>query len=166
MTHYRCGEKYGRSEEAVDPVMGIHGLIIVSEPDAWMINLIPKTGVHLIDHGPTFTFHDFIIPAQSGTSAEFKTFKQSLISQFEYGKEMEFLKKHKAQKISGRYELAIDDYKIEMSTKGETEIPYRLTIFKGKSQIVNLQYDEFKTDLSFEPLLFVPPPDIKISEQN
>ena len=165
VTHYRSGEKYGRTEEAVDSVMGIHGLIIVNEPDSWMINLISRTGVHERDGGPTFVCHDPIVGPEGRTDADLNAFTHSLISKFEFGKEMEFLKNHQAKKLSNHYELTIEGYKIEMFTKGETQIPYQLKIFKGESQLY-LQYDEYKTDLPFDPLLFVPPTDVKISEQN
>jgi len=172
---YRMGEKYNRSEEAPDPVLGIHGLIIINEPDAWMINLMDKTGTHMVDGGPTYVVHDYIVspPDPNKSQAEFKAFKTSSISGFEFGKEMEFLKKHKAKKsgplsISGvsydRYELTIDGYSIEMLAKNGTEIPYQLKISKEQSQISYLQYDTYRTDLQPDLSLFKPPAGIEISE--
>src|SRR5438045_7621317 len=38
-TIYIAGDSYSRVEEEPDREHGIHGLIIVSEPDSWMINL-------------------------------------------------------------------------------------------------------------------------------
>jgi len=164
-TDYRSGEKYGRTEEAPDPALKIHGLIIVNEPDAWIINLMTKTGIHDLDGGPTYIFHAPIVGFEGKSQAEFQAFKSLLISKFEFGKEMEFLKTYKAKKLSDHYELIIDDYRIELFPKAGTEIPYRLKIFKGKSQISYLQYDEYKTDLPLDLSLFTPPPGIKISER-
>ena len=172
-TLYRMGEKYNRSEEAPDPVLGIHGLIIINEPDAWMINLMDKTGTHMVDGGPTYVVHDCIVSPSSKSQAEFQAFKASSISGFEFGKEMEFLKKHKAKKsgplsIGGvsydRYELTIDDYSIEMFAKNGAEIPYQLKISKEQSQISYLQYDTYRTDLQPDLSLFKPPAGIEISE--
>ena len=53
-TMWRAGTKYARIEEAPDTANGIHGLLIVNEPDAWMINLFEKSGRHMVDPGPTF----------------------------------------------------------------------------------------------------------------
>jgi hypothetical protein len=46
---YRLGKLYARVEEAEDKARGIHGLVVVSSPDSWMINLADGTGRHLID---------------------------------------------------------------------------------------------------------------------
>ena len=172
-TLYRMGEKYNRSEEAPDPVLGIHGLIIINEPDAWMINLMDKTGTHMVDGGPTYVVHDCIVSPRNKSQAELQAFKASSISGFEFGKEMEFLKKHKAKKsgslsIDGvscdRYELPIDGYLIELFAKNGTEIPYQLKISKEQSQISYLQYDTYRTDLQPDLSLFKPPAGIEISE--
>src|SRR5271154_3426713 len=48
-TIWRVGRKYGRIEEVPDPILGIHGLLICNEPDAWMINLVDKSGKHIVD---------------------------------------------------------------------------------------------------------------------
>jgi hypothetical protein len=166
ITLYRFGKKYGRIEEAPDSVLKIHGLIIVDEPDAWMINLITKTGVHMVDSGPTYEFHDLIVSPHAKTQAEFRTFTSLPINKFQFGKEVEFLKTYKAEKLSDHYELIIDGYTIELFPKAGTEIPYQLKIFKGEPLISYLQYDEYKTDLPLDLSLFAPPPGIKISEQS
>jgi hypothetical protein len=170
---YRMGEKYNRSEEAPDPVLGIHGLIIMNEPDAWMINLMDKTGTHMVDGGPTYVVHDCIVSPPNKSQAEFQAFTTSSISGFEFGKEMEFLKKHKAKKsgplsIGGvscdRYELTIDGYLIDLFAKNGTETPYQLKVSKEQTQISYLRYDTYRTDLQPDLSLFKPPAGIKISE--
>jgi hypothetical protein len=52
-TIYIGGDRYSRVEEQLDAAHGIHGLIIVSEPDSWMINLVDNTARH-IDGWKTF----------------------------------------------------------------------------------------------------------------
>jgi hypothetical protein len=59
---YRAGSQYCRIEEAPDPDNGIHGLLIINEPDAWMVNLLKKTAQHTVDHGPTFNCRLPIFP--------------------------------------------------------------------------------------------------------
>jgi hypothetical protein len=174
-TLYRMGEKYNRLEEAPDPVLGIHGLIIINEPDAWMINLMDKTGTHMVDGGPTYVVHDYIVspPDPIKSQAEFQAFETNSISGFEFGKEMEFLKKHKAKKsgplsIDGvscdRYELPIDGYLIELFAKNGTETPFQLKVSKEQTQISYLRYDTYRTDLQPDLSLFKPPAGIEISE--
>lgn len=174
-TLYRIGIKYNRIEESPDAVLRIHGLIISDEPDGWMINLMDKSGIHMIDGGPTYEVHDSIVspPDPNESQAQFQSFTKSRISGFEFGHEMEFLRKNKA-KTSGplligrvacdRYELTIDDYAIEMFVKSGTEIPYWLRVTKERTEIRCLQYDFYKADLPPDFSLFKPPVGIKISE--
>jgi hypothetical protein len=56
-TYWRAGAKYARIAEAEDPKNHIHGLAVISEPDAWMINLFDKSAKHMVDHGPTLDVH-------------------------------------------------------------------------------------------------------------
>ena len=51
---YRADTRYCRLEEAQDTENKIHGLLIVNEPDAWMVNLYNKSAQHMVDPGPTF----------------------------------------------------------------------------------------------------------------
>jgi hypothetical protein len=79
---YRAGTRYCRVEEASDPDNGIHGLLIINEPDYWMANLATKTGRHGVDPGPAFNcrmpmFAD--VPDKEAAGLEF-------------GLEMEFFK--------------------------------------------------------------------------
>jgi hypothetical protein len=53
-TMYRAGTRYCRIEESPDNQHGIHSLLIVNEPNEWLINLQTKTGQHFVDPGPTF----------------------------------------------------------------------------------------------------------------
>src|SRR5260370_15038215 len=53
-TCWRAGTKYARVAEAPDARNRIHELVVVSEPDVWIINLFDKSGKHIVDSGPTF----------------------------------------------------------------------------------------------------------------
>src|SRR5712691_13067681 len=75
-TLWRAGTKYARVAEAADPQHQIHGLVIVNEPDVWMVNLFDKSGTHMVDTGPTFNAHLPIFEASSGVAG------------FEFGREL------------------------------------------------------------------------------
>eukprot|EP01036_Dinobryon_divergens_P046222 gene46222-61811_t len=64
ITLYRKGELYLRNEEAPDPEQRLHLLTIVSEPDVWTVNLMDKTGKHVVDPGPNFVAHAPIVAGQ------------------------------------------------------------------------------------------------------
>src|SRR6266487_825791 len=55
-TLYRLGNGRGRVEEMPDASRGVHGLIVVNEPDAWIVNLHDKSGRHVVDPGPGLIF--------------------------------------------------------------------------------------------------------------
>ncbi len=50
---YRVGDDKMRIEEASDPANGIHGVVVIAEPNIWMANLYDGTGKHLVDPGPS-----------------------------------------------------------------------------------------------------------------
>src|SRR5882724_1033467 len=52
--YFRAGTRYCRIEEEADPQNGIHGVMIINEPDVWMVNLLDKSAKHFVDTGPTF----------------------------------------------------------------------------------------------------------------
>src|SRR5204863_8417778 len=54
-----------------DPDRGIHGLLVISEPDFWMVNLLTKTARHGVDPGPTFNCRMPIFPEATGSDLEF-----------------------------------------------------------------------------------------------
>jgi hypothetical protein len=88
---YRAGTRYCRVEEAADTEHGVHGLLIVNEPDAWMVNLANKTARHIVDSGPTFDCHLPIFADDPDKDA----------SGLEFGREMEFFKSRGATPREG-----------------------------------------------------------------
>jgi hypothetical protein len=48
---YRAGSRYCRTEEGPDLEHGIHGLVVINEPDSWLINRFDKTAKHMVDPG-------------------------------------------------------------------------------------------------------------------
>jgi hypothetical protein len=52
-TMYRAGTRYCRIEELPDTEHGIQGLVVINEPDIWLVNLLAKTAQHQLDPGPT-----------------------------------------------------------------------------------------------------------------
>src|SRR5262249_45943369 len=86
---YRAGDRYCRVEEAPDPDHRIHGLMVINEPDWWMVNLFSKTARHGIDPGPTFNCQLVIFANGSPESLDEDS---KLIMQLEFGRELEFFK--------------------------------------------------------------------------
>jgi hypothetical protein len=55
---YRVGSKLARIEEAEDPEQKLHLVLVVNQPDMWMVNLVDGSGRHAADpDGPSGNFH-------------------------------------------------------------------------------------------------------------
>src|SRR5215468_11065783 len=61
-TLYRAGDSYARIEMEADTARGVQELVVISEPDLWVINLLDRTVKHELDKGPTYLVHCPILP--------------------------------------------------------------------------------------------------------
>lgn len=163
-TFWRAGTKYARTAEAPDPQNHIHGLVIVNEPDAWLINLFDKTGRHIVDPGPTFNVHlpVFEQPADGDTK----------LNELEFGKEREFFAKNDAKRSEGekidskatdRLEVLINDNRLVLWTDTKSKKPVRISLIQ-RTQKQTIAYVAYDDDLAFDPTLFQPPTGIAVTD--
>ena len=54
---WRAGNRYARVAEAPDPQAHVYGLLIINEPDVWLINLYDKSVKHIVDTGRSSIVH-------------------------------------------------------------------------------------------------------------
>lgn len=164
-TLYRMGEKYGRSEELPDSGMKLHLLVVVSEPNVWMINLWDKTGKLIVDPGPTYVFRASIIPSEE------RGMKPPL-GDFEFGTEYDFLRSNKAVQtrtiVQGKkydcLRVTREGYDITLLSHIGTKTPYRVRVKRGERIVCEYEYDAYQKGLSPKIKLFKPPSDVKIIE--
>ena len=163
-TFYRLGTKYGRVEEVPDREHGIHGLMVASEPDVWMINQITKTGQHIVDTGAPYHFHAPVLAV--GDDPEF-------VKAFEFGCELEYLKQKssgppKSLNLNGRtldsYVASEGEYKIVLVVDPATLKPFAATVHKGEKVIRYIRYLEYETGLKPDLALFAPPKGVQYTE--
>lgn len=163
-TVYIAGDSYARIEEEPDPAHGIHGLIVISEPDSWMINLLDHSGRHIVDPGPTFIVHHNILEREA--PKEFAS--------FEFGKEIAFMRTHKAVSLAPREidhqrceasQFKHEAYRIVLYSTSDTHIPFQLEIYKHGKLHFEVRYISYQTDLPFDASLFKPPSSITIMEE-
>ena len=97
-TMYRAGNRYCRTEEQPDHEHGIHGLLIINEPDVWMVNLFTKTAQHFVDSGPTFNCRmPMFIGDQEKSGADTK----NPLLELEFGRELAYFKEKEATRREG-----------------------------------------------------------------
>ena len=164
-TLYRMGETYGRSEEMHDPDQRIHGLMVIAEPKVWMINMWNKSGRLIIDPGPTYIFRASIIPSEGKN-------QKPPLHDFEFGREYEFLRLHKAtasqETIQGKtydaLSISLGGYTLKLLSAKGNDLPFRVIVSKAGQVVCQYDYDEYKADLFPKMDLFTPPSNVKIIE--
>lgn len=169
---WRKGEKFLRSlEQPVvaqalqDPKapMARQALVIVAEPDVWMIDMASREGRHSLDPGPVFEVRAPIL--SPGTAPpEFMA--------LEYGCEAEFVAIRAPLARTVRWGGV--DARVHTYTVGTASLAILLNDRTGEPQIVIhirdgrpvtvISYDEYRQDQPDQPELFRPPADVKITE--
>ena len=169
---YRADTRYCRLEEAQDTENKIHGLLIVNEPDAWMVNLYNKSAQHMVDPGPTFNCKLPIF-----ATVDSKDEAGILYQDLQFGSELKFFKKMGAAgqpgpdengKKTTQYTIEIGSTRFVMLTikspdgKTPSERPLAVGRVVGdKGEVfIYTAYDE----IPFDPKLFAKPEAVKISE--
>jgi len=132
-TMYRSGNRYCRTEELPDPEHGIHGLMVLNEPDAWMVNLLTKTAQHFVDPGPTFNCH---LPIFGGDQVKSAADMRNALLELEFGQELGYFKGKGASPTEGPtlqgksttvYTIRIGDSQLSLFTTGPQERPLAVT---------------------------------------
>jgi len=159
---WRIDLQYMRMEEVPDPDRGIHGLVIVDEPNAFMINRYNNQGQHMVDPGPTFEVHMPIFPFRQSSET----------SKLEFGHELEFFSQRKAKKMPNvkakgkrykSYMLEIDGARLILFVDEVTGKPTQLSLKSGKDDY-SVHYDIYESGLEPDMTLFKVPAGVKISE--
>jgi hypothetical protein len=168
-TMYRAGNRYCRIEEMPDTEHGIHGLVVINEPDAWLINLQTKTARHQVDHGTTLNCRlpMFIVGEDVKSSADM----HSPLIELEFGRELAyFQKKHAASqpgpllqgKATKAYTVEIGDSQLLLFTSDTPEKPVAVARQHGNKRDA-YWYGTYE-EVPFDDRLFVKPDDIKVED--
>lgn len=165
---YRAGARYCRAEEALDAEHGLQQLMIVNEPDAWMVNLFAKKGRHIVDPGPSFNCH---LPIFSGPPPGSSDSTDYVKLGLEFGLELEFFKKMGATPQPGpvlqtkettSHVLDLGDIRLTLFTYGPEQHPLLLGRTYGNKG--ELYWYSGYGQLPFDPKLFAKPEGVAIEE--
>jgi hypothetical protein len=165
---YRAGNPYCRTDEVPDPDNGIHGLVIVGEPDVWMVNLLTKTDRHFVDPGPTFNCHLAIFAGEQTMTG---TGVKDPLLELEFGRELVYFKGKGAAPKEGpvlqgkpttAYAATLGDSQLFLFTTGTPERPWTVARqHGGEREIFSYGICE---QLPFDPKLFASPEGVKIED--
>jgi hypothetical protein len=162
-TYYRIGNGKLRIEEGADTVNGIHGIIVVAEPNIWIANLADNTGKHVVDAGPTY----FAKAPVFGTALRGK-----LIG-LEFGCETDFIaanapKPARSEQIGSTtfnvYRIDDGPDAVEIVERSGTSTPAFARYYHQDSLAMVLRYDLYLTGLPDDPSLFSPPPNVRYAK--
>lgn len=163
-TLWRAGTKYACIAEAPDAQNHIHGLMIINGADAWMINLVDKSGRHTVDTDPPFNVHIPIFQV-SGEAKE-------KLEVLEFGSELEFFSRNSARQSAGevingkatdRYDATVSGSRLTLWTDAKSQKPVRISLTTG-TETQTIEYLAYEDDLQFDPSLFRPPSGIAMQD--
>ncbi len=159
---WRVGDRYLRIEEAPDPKVGLHGLIIVNAPHSYMINRYVDQGVHILDTEPEQRVHYPVFPGN----------KKSKIGKLEFGNEQEFFKSSGAEALEQQYiegdlcdvwRLNVDGSTLTLFVGVATERPKQISI-ESPDTAYSIRYETYERLPEADLGLFVVPDEITIVE--
>jgi len=158
---WRLSEEFLRFEDIPNPETKAHILIIVDEPDIWIIDRNKNQGQHTVDPGPHYAVHFPIFPREPSEK----------LKKLEFGSELKFFQDNGAteppsQSVDGikckLYRLKLDDREVTLFLKPDN-LPLQIEVQSASTKyaVRFLKYDpDQKPDMS----LFKVPSGIKIIE--
>jgi len=162
-TFWRASNRYCRTDEEPDPKNGIHGRLVINEPDGWLINLADNTAKHMPDPGPTF---DCRLPIFAFNMAMVK----SKIGALEVGRELDFFHENGATVVEGPklsfeakyYRLHVGDSVLTLVERVDIHVPIMVGLIQDE-KVYTARYALWE-EIPFDPKLFVLPPGLKLIE--
>jgi hypothetical protein len=155
------GKEFLRFEDVPNPETKVHGLIIVSEPDIWIIDRNKSQGQHAIDPGPQYAVHFPIFPREQSEK----------LKQLEFGSELKFFQGNGAKELASQtvdgikcklFHVELDNRELTLFLMPDN-LPLQIEVRSAsvKYAVRFLRYDPSqKPDMS----LFKVPSGIKIIE--
>lgn len=156
---WRIGSSYLRFDDAPNPATKIHGLIIVAEPDIWIVDRNTNQAQHTVDPGPNYKVHFPLFASESSAK----------LRQLEFGRELQFFRENgatemPAQEVDGikckllRLELDGDEVTLFLKTD---ETPLQVAV-KSPDYEYALRFLRYEPDRKPDRALFQLPPGVQL----
>jgi hypothetical protein len=164
---YRAASRYCRIEENPDPEHGIHGLMVINEPDTWLVNRLDKTARHVVDQGPTYNCRMPMFANDVKSAEDLKT----PLMQLEFGRELDYFRPKSAApgpgptmqgKPTRAYTTHIGDSQLFLFTSGNPEVPIAVIRKDSKTREI-FWYGEYE-QVPFDAKLFAKPEGVTIDD--
>jgi len=162
---YRAGAHHARIEDPPDARQRLQKLTIISEPDAYSVNLITKRGTHAVDQGGADDLHlPIVLPFDP-------KHKLSKLDRLEFGDEYSFFEEAGAEKHPGpvinskptdALRISSPEGNATLVLRSGTEIPITLS-WHGDDGDYQYEYIEYK-EVLYDASLFKRPEGITYRE--
>ena len=159
---WRVGNQFLRLEEAPDPKVGLHGLVIVDAPHSYMINRYESRGVHVFDTDPDPRVHFPLFPVEGPTR----------VQELEFGNEQEFFRTEGARAVARHavdgelcdvFELKMDDSVMSLFVGVTSGRPVKISIRSPEMQY-SIRYEIYERLPEPDWSLFRVPGNVTIME--
>lgn len=154
-------DKFMRFEDVPNPDTNIHGLIIVAEPDIWVIDRKSNQGKHSVDPGPSYAVHFPMLATESSER----------LRQLEFGGELSFFQQNGAREVAPQIVdgvncrvLAldpIDDRQLLLYMRRDGR-PFQVTVKAGSTEY-SVRIVKYEPDSEPDLGLFKPPMGVKLN---
>ena len=162
-TIYRGGPHYARIEDPPNAREQMQKLTIISEPDAYSVNLIDKKGTHAIDQGGGDDLHLPVIFDPTG--------KLKSLNRLEFGEEYDFFQDAGAEKHAGpiinakptdAYVMPTEGGSATLVVRSGTHVPVTIS-WETKDGAYTYEFITYE-ELPFDATLFAKPKGITFRE--
>ncbi len=158
---WRLGGEYLRFEDAPNPQTKIHGLIIVAEPDIWIVDRNTNQGQHTLDPGPTFKIHFPLLASETSEK----------LRQLEFGHELEFFQENGAKEMGSQevdglkcklFRLETDDREATLFLKTD-DTPLQISV-KSADYEYAVRFVRYDAQRKPDKSLFQLPPGVQLKK--
>jgi len=161
---YRAGNGQVRQEEMPDTEGGIHQLSVIHWPDLWVVNLLDKTGQHVVDDSPK---SDVTIAA---LGVEPSDGLPPAWAALEFGCEWKFFAANKAVQAPTskddmvKHQITDGAWRVTLMTARDSQTPWALILAKDGIAVYAIRYLSYEHRAEVDPALFAKPEGIKFVE--
>jgi hypothetical protein len=158
---WRIGKTYLRFEDAPNPQTKIHGLIIVAEPDIWIVDRNTNQAQHTVDPGPNYKIHFPLFASE----------KIEKLREIEFGAELEFFRENDARELPAQnvdgfkcklLRLAFDDREVTLFLKTD-DTPLQIVV-KSPDYEYAMRFLRYEAGRKPDKLLFQLPPGVQLQK--
>lgn len=156
---WRIGKDYLRFEDAPNPQTKIHGLIIVAEPDIWIVDRNSNQAQHTVDPGPDFKIHFPLFASETSPK----------LRELEFGKELEYFHVNNAKELPPQdvdgfrckvFRLEMDDREVLLFLKTD-DTPLQIAV-KSPEYEYAMRFLRYEPNRKADKLLFQLPPGVQV----